>query len=35
MINQTNDLAILPKKFSNLGNDDPTNFLKFEGWVTL
>jgi hypothetical protein len=35
MINQTNDLAILPKKFSNLSNDDPVNFLKFERWVTL
>jgi hypothetical protein len=35
MINQTNDLAILPKKFSNLSNDDPANFLKFERWVTL
>lgn len=35
MINQTSELAILPTKFSNLGNDDPTNFLKFERWVTL
>jgi hypothetical protein len=35
MINQTNELAILPKKFSNLHNDNPANFLMFEGWITL
>lgn len=35
MINQTNNLAILPARFSNLSNDDPENFLKFEQWITL